>query len=231
MPDAKISNFTALTVRPDANDLLPIVDVSDTSQNASGTTKKISFANAVTNVIASDIAGKSDIGHTHIISDVTNLQSSLNEITTKTNNLTVPSAVNTDTLKSDILSANTKTNFLTVTANTNLDTIRTDVTTLKTYSRSGVVTVTTNASLNSTKVLHLIDSSSDITVTLPNANAMPDSTFLNIKRIGTGNVIVNPASGNNIDGTTTPYNFNTDSAVQFSSRRFITNGNNDWYLI
>lgn len=37
----KISEMTALTVTPASGDLIPIVDVSDTTQAASGTTKKI----------------------------------------------------------------------------------------------------------------------------------------------------------------------------------------------
>lgn len=113
---------------------------------------------------------------------------------------------------------------------TNVTTLQTDVTTLKSYNRNGIFTHTTNATLATNTVLALVNSSSDITVTLPNANALPVATFINVKRLGTGNVIINPASGNTIDGITT-YNFNTDSAVQFSSRRLVTDGSSAWYLI
>ena len=45
MPDTKITALTALTAADPANDVLPIVDVSDTTMAASGTTKKISINN------------------------------------------------------------------------------------------------------------------------------------------------------------------------------------------
>jgi hypothetical protein len=45
MPDTKITALTALTAADPANDVLPIVDVSDTTMAASGTTKKISVNN------------------------------------------------------------------------------------------------------------------------------------------------------------------------------------------
>jgi hypothetical protein len=45
MPDTKITALTALTTADPANDMMPIVDVSDTSMAASGTTKRISINN------------------------------------------------------------------------------------------------------------------------------------------------------------------------------------------
>jgi hypothetical protein len=45
MPDSKITALTALTAADPAVDMLPIVDVSDTSMAASGTTKRISINN------------------------------------------------------------------------------------------------------------------------------------------------------------------------------------------
>jgi hypothetical protein len=45
MPDTKITALTALTAADPANDMMPIVDVSDTSMAASGTTKRISINN------------------------------------------------------------------------------------------------------------------------------------------------------------------------------------------
>jgi len=44
MADAKISNLTAVSAQPASDDLIPIVDVSDTFQSISGTTKKIAAA-------------------------------------------------------------------------------------------------------------------------------------------------------------------------------------------
>ena len=45
MADSKITALTALTAADPVNDMLPIVDVSDTTMAASGTTKKISVNN------------------------------------------------------------------------------------------------------------------------------------------------------------------------------------------
>lgn len=51
MPNEEISIFTALTT-PAAGDLVPIVDISDTTDSAQGTTKKITYANFIPLVIA-----------------------------------------------------------------------------------------------------------------------------------------------------------------------------------
>ena len=45
MPDSKITALTALTAADPANDMFPVVDVSDTTMAASGTTKRISINN------------------------------------------------------------------------------------------------------------------------------------------------------------------------------------------
>lgn len=45
MPNQEIDDFTALAVAPAVGDLLPIVDISDTTDSAQGTTKKITVAN------------------------------------------------------------------------------------------------------------------------------------------------------------------------------------------
>ncbi len=45
MADSKITALTALTAADPSNDMMPIVDVSDTSMAASGTTKRISINN------------------------------------------------------------------------------------------------------------------------------------------------------------------------------------------
>lgn len=50
MADAKISALTALASGYATDDLLPIVDVSDTTQAASGTTKKTTLANLLANL-------------------------------------------------------------------------------------------------------------------------------------------------------------------------------------
>lgn len=48
MANTKISDLTALSAAPATGDLFPIVDVSDTTHAASGTTKKITLANLFT---------------------------------------------------------------------------------------------------------------------------------------------------------------------------------------
>lgn len=45
MPNQEIDDFTALAVAPAVGDLLPIVDVSDTTDSPQGTTKKITVTN------------------------------------------------------------------------------------------------------------------------------------------------------------------------------------------
>ena len=45
MADSKITALTALTAADPVNDMFPVVDVSDTTMAASGTTKKISVNN------------------------------------------------------------------------------------------------------------------------------------------------------------------------------------------
>lgn len=218
-----------------------------------------SFTTALNNTITTNtsdisaintaLSNKANVTHTHTISDVTNLQTSLNAITAKTDyitisananigtmqsdisaskaktdNLTVPSAVNTDTLKSDILSAKIKTDFITVSENVNLNT-------LKSYNRTAIQSITATGSINFDTVLALVNSSSDVTVTLPLANTLPAMTFINIKRLGTGNVIVALSGSDTIDGSTSSYNFAVDNAVRYSNRRLTTDGISSWYLI
>jgi hypothetical protein len=45
MADTKISALTELSTQPDVADLVPVVDVSDTSMAASGTNKKVTASN------------------------------------------------------------------------------------------------------------------------------------------------------------------------------------------
>lgn len=64
----KITELTAETI-PAAGDLVAIVDVSDTSQSANGTTQKITFANFFTNVgaIESDVSTIAATGATETL--------------------------------------------------------------------------------------------------------------------------------------------------------------------
>jgi hypothetical protein len=69
MPDTKITALTALTTADPATDMFPIVDVSDTTMAASGTTKRISINNILacspTATLASaTITGAATVGTT-----------------------------------------------------------------------------------------------------------------------------------------------------------------------
>lgn len=59
MPNEQISDFTALAVAPAAGDLLAIVDVSDTADAPTGTTKKITVANLIGTPGVGDVVGPS----------------------------------------------------------------------------------------------------------------------------------------------------------------------------
>jgi hypothetical protein len=50
MPDSKISNLTALAEAPASDDLFVVVDKSDTTQSASGTTKRITRENLLSDI-------------------------------------------------------------------------------------------------------------------------------------------------------------------------------------
>lgn len=62
MADSKITGLTALGAAPATNDLVPIVDVSDTTDSANGTTKKMTVANLMT---APTIADFTNANHDH----------------------------------------------------------------------------------------------------------------------------------------------------------------------
>jgi flagellar hook-associated protein FlgK len=69
---ALLTSRTELNATPDDADLVHIVDVSDTTDNAAGTSKKITRANLV--------GGLSASGHTHTEADVTDLGAYLENI-------------------------------------------------------------------------------------------------------------------------------------------------------
>ncbi len=69
MADSKITALTALTTADPANDMMPIVDVSDTSMAASGTTKRISINNILAcspsaTLASATITGAATVGTT-----------------------------------------------------------------------------------------------------------------------------------------------------------------------
>jgi len=77
MADSKITALTALTAADPANDMMPIVDVSDTSMAASGTTKRISINNILAcspsaTLASATITGAATVGTTlGVTSDLT----------------------------------------------------------------------------------------------------------------------------------------------------------------
>ena len=69
MADSKITALTALTAADPVNDMFPIVDVSDTTMAASGTTKRISVnnilgASGVATLASATITGAATVGTT-----------------------------------------------------------------------------------------------------------------------------------------------------------------------
>jgi len=54
MANEKISNLTELSAQPADGDLLPIVDISDTTDAVTGTTKKVQYSNLVKNSSATE---------------------------------------------------------------------------------------------------------------------------------------------------------------------------------
>ena len=69
MADSKITALTALTAADPVNDMFPVVDVSDTTMAASGTTKKISVnnilgASGTATLASATITGAATVGTT-----------------------------------------------------------------------------------------------------------------------------------------------------------------------
>lgn len=61
MVDTKITDLTMMNTQPASNDVFVVVDVSDPSMATSGTTKSVTFANAIEGFVFNAIAGKSNI--------------------------------------------------------------------------------------------------------------------------------------------------------------------------
>jgi hypothetical protein len=77
MADTKITALTALTAADPANDVIPIVDVSDTTMAASGTTKKISVnnilgASGTATLASATITGALVVDTSTLVVDATN---------------------------------------------------------------------------------------------------------------------------------------------------------------
>lgn len=63
MADQKITDLSSLGATPANDDVIPVVDISDTSMASTGTNKKVTVSNL--------LAGKADSSHTHTASDIT----------------------------------------------------------------------------------------------------------------------------------------------------------------
>jgi hypothetical protein len=101
MADTKITALTALTAADPANDVIPIVDVSDTTMAASGTTKKISVnnilgASGTATLASAAITGAATVGTTLGVTGVSTLASAVvtGDLTVDTSTLKVDSTNN-----------------------------------------------------------------------------------------------------------------------------------------
>lgn len=136
MVDTRVAELALeLTTTPADADIFMIVDVDDTTHHATGTSKKITYANAlrsVTNPIESDISdlttvvsGKANTVHTHAITDITGLQTALDakadtqRINTFSVNIATPSTLYSQVINSTGITPN---DFILLTHGDYLDT-------------------------------------------------------------------------------------------------------------
>ena len=80
MADSKITGLAALTTADPANDMLPIVDVSDNSMAASGTTKRISINNILACSPSATLASATVTGDLTVDTNVLKVDSTNNRV-------------------------------------------------------------------------------------------------------------------------------------------------------
>jgi hypothetical protein len=80
MPDTKITDLTALTTANPATDMFPIVDVSDTTMAASGTTKRISINNILACSPTATLASATITGDLTVDTSTFKVNSSANRV-------------------------------------------------------------------------------------------------------------------------------------------------------
>lgn len=68
MANKKISALTELAATPASGDMVPVVDVSDSTGAATGTTKKVSVDNLISNIAVADMAGSAVVTESEGIS-------------------------------------------------------------------------------------------------------------------------------------------------------------------
>ena len=88
MPDSKITALTALTAADPAVDMFPVVDVSDTTMAASGTTKRISINNILACSPAATLASATISGDLTVATNRLSVSSTGVQIGTTTNKTT-----------------------------------------------------------------------------------------------------------------------------------------------
>ena len=107
MADVKITALTALTAADPANDVIPIVDVSDTTMAASGTTKKISVNNILGASGTATLASATISGDLTVDTNVLKVDTTLNRVSINTTTFATDSvfAVKTTAGKFDVRAA------------------------------------------------------------------------------------------------------------------------------
>jgi len=80
MADSKITALAALTTADPANDMFPVVDVSDTSMAASGTTKRISINNILACSPSATLASATITGDLTVDTNVLKVDTTLNRV-------------------------------------------------------------------------------------------------------------------------------------------------------
>ena len=111
MADSKITALTALTAADPVNDMFPVVDVSDTTMAASGTTKKIS----VNNILGA--SGTATLASATITGDLT-VDTSTLKVDSTNDRVGIGTATPTAGIKLDIVST-TSNNFVRFTDSVN----------------------------------------------------------------------------------------------------------------
>ena len=114
MADSKITALTALTAADPINDMFPVVDVSDTTMAASGTTKKISVNNILSSSPTASgaltVTGLVTAGSATITGDLT-VDTSTLKVDSTNNRVGIGTATPTAGIKLDIVST-TSDNFV-----------------------------------------------------------------------------------------------------------------------
>jgi len=170
MANRKLSDHTAITGANvnAAADYIEILDVSDTTDAASGTNKKILPSQLLIAIGAEPAKGSDDnyvtdaektkLGNISVTQavDLDTIESNSNASKAKTDFITVTQNVDLDAIESNSNASKTKTDFITVTQNVDLDQIESDTTTnnakVSNATHTGEVTGSTALTLDKTAI-------------------------------------------------------------------------------